>query len=238
MIFVPQPWAPVVRGWIRNYQQIDRLSRGVSEACLRRLLDAKKNALNPPTKTEGKTMTNPAISRAAFRSPVGTIHLAATPKGLAALYFDPQLDDMTGRLTARFGKLPAELSAKSAELPPLLRRAVDALGLYFAGETGALHNLPLDVAGTEFEQSVWNTLRRIETGKTTTYGEIARRLGNPKASRAVGRATGRNPVSLVIPCHRALGANHKLTGYAGGLERKEYLLGHEGVVGTLDLAAA
>lgn len=104
--------------------------------------------------------------------------------------------------------------------------AVRQLSEYFSGQR-TVFDLELGPEGTDFEHSVWNQLVRIPFGSTTTYGEIADRLGDPGASRAVGLANARNPVAIVIPCHRVIGANGDLTGYAGGLWRKKWLLAHE-----------
>ncbi len=113
---------------------------------------------------------------------------------------------------------------------PALRRAYSAqLGAYFAGELKEF-DLPLLLEGTEFQRKVWEALCGIPYGVTTSYGELARRLGEPQASRAVGLANGSNPISIVVPCHRVIGANGSLTGYGGGLERKEWLLKHEGAL--------
>lgn len=103
------------------------------------------------------------------------------------------------------------------------RRALDA---YFGGETDVVPP-PLDLHGTTFQQKVWQALRTIPAGETRSYGEIARGIGTPSAVRAVGAAIGRNPVSILVPCHRVVGSGGKLTGYAGGLERKSWLLAHE-----------
>jgi methylated-DNA-[protein]-cysteine S-methyltransferase len=113
---------------------------------------------------------------------------------------------------------------------PVLREAVAQLAAYFAGERTAF-DLPLDLqAGTPFQQSVWQALLAIPPGGTTSYSELGRRLGRPQAARAVGAAVGRNPISIVVPCHRVLGTGGALTGYAGGLERKTALLRLEGVL--------
>ena len=100
------------------------------------------------------------------------------------------------------------------------------LAAYFAGELTDF-DLPLKMIGTEFQKSVWRELLNIPYGVTITYGELAERVGNPNSSRAVGAANGRNPISIIVPCHRVIGANGKLTGYGGGMERKEWLLAHE-----------
>ena len=107
-------------------------------------------------------------------------------------------------------------------------RVRDALAAYFAGEIGALDRIEVRTGGTDFQQRVWRALRTLATGQTTTYGRLAVRIGAPKAVRAVGAANGANPVSVVVPCHRLIGANGRLTGYGGGLDRKRWLLAHEG----------
>lgn len=112
-------------------------------------------------------------------------------------------------------------------------RVADPLGVstrlraYFGGDLDALEDIAADPQGSEFQRTVWRELRRIPVGHTVSYGELARRLGRPGASRAVGMANSRNPVGIVIPCHRVIGANGTLTGYAGGVERKRWLLEHE-----------
>ena len=105
-----------------------------------------------------------------------------------------------------------------------------ALTGYFKGDLDRLGMIKWRVAGTPFQRKVWTALRNIPAGATTSYGRIAAQLGMPKATRAVGFANGSNPISVVLPCHRVIGANGSLTGYGGGLERKRWLLQHEGVV--------
>ncbi len=100
---------------------------------------------------------------------------------------------------------------------------------YFSGDLAALDAITVDPDGTAFQKQVWQALREIPVGRTTSYGKLAEELGRPKASRAVGMANARNPVALVAPCHRVIGAGGALTGYAGGLDRKRWLLRHEGV---------
>ncbi|QPG05529.1 methylated-DNA--[protein]-cysteine S-methyltransferase [Salinimonas marina] len=107
--------------------------------------------------------------------------------------------------------------------------AVAQLTEYFAGERQHF-SLPLTATGTTFQHQVWQALQDIAYGQTVSYGDIARRINNPKAVRAVGMANGRNPLAIVVPCHRVIGSNKTLTGYAGGLERKAFLLNHEGAV--------
>jgi methylated-DNA-[protein]-cysteine S-methyltransferase len=103
----------------------------------------------------------------------------------------------------------------------------EALRAYFAGELDAIDALPVDGRGTPFQRTVWRALRDIRFGETISYGELARRIANPAAVRAVGLANGANPIGIVVPCHRVIGANGTLTGYGGGLGRKRWLLAHE-----------
>ena len=116
---------------------------------------------------------------------------------------------------------------QKARAPDQLRAA---LKRYFAGDLDSLKTIKWRVAGTPFQRQVWTALRRIPVGTTTSYGVLAAQLGMPRAMRAVGFANGSNPISIVVPCHRVIGANGSLTGYGGGLERKRWLLQHEGVV--------
>ena len=157
-----------------------------------------------------------------FESPLGTLIAAATDKGLAGLWFDDQRH------------LPAELTGTAVwptdDDHPVLKRTVGQLEEYFAG-TRTTFDLPLDLShGTTFQQSVWQALLTIAPGDTASYGQISQRIGNPAAVRAVGAAVGRNPVSIVVPCHRVMSADGSLTGYAGGLHRKTALLTLEGAL--------
>ncbi len=102
-----------------------------------------------------------------------------------------------------------------------------AMRAYFDGDVGVLDSLPVASAGTEFQKTVWKTLRRIPAGETWTYGQMAKFIGDPNSTRAVGLANGSNPIGIVVPCHRVIGANGTLTGYGGGLPRKKWLLEHE-----------
>ena len=155
---------------------------------------------------------------ATYDSPMGTMLLAASDRGLAGVWFVGQ----------RHG--PDSSSWRPDPEHPVLRQAIAQLTAYFAGERVDF-DLPLDLqAGTPFQQSVWDALRSIPRGGTTSYADLARRLGRPQAARAIGAAVGRNPVSIVVPCHRVLGTGGALTGYAGGLERKTALLQLEGAL--------
>ncbi len=145
-------------------------------------------------------------------SPLGPVLLARTAHGLAGVWFDQQQHH------------PSSVwNAPTLARDPLLLRTTQLLDRYFAGEAVAF-DVRLDLHGTPFQRSVWQALLRIERGRTSTYGEIAAQLGAPRASRAVGAAVGRNPLSVIVPCHRVLGAGGALTGYAGGLARKVALL--------------
>ncbi len=150
-------------------------------------------------------------------SPVGELTLVANERGLAAILWE---NDAPGRV---------RLTALAEQLDhPVLVAAQAQLTDYFAGARKAF-DLPLDFRGTDFQKQVWAALLAIPFGETRSYAEIARAIGRPTATRAVGAANGRNPISIVAPCHRVIGANGKLTGFAGGLEAKEYLLRHEGL---------
>jgi len=162
-----------------------------------------------------------SIVQTRFESPLGSIIIAATPQGLAGLWFDGQRH------------LPPELVGPAVwptdPVHPVLKKVSQQLTEYFAGQRTQF-DVPLDLAcGTAFQQSVWQALLAIPQGGTASYGEVSQRIGKPAAVRAVGAAVGRNPVSIIVPCHRVMGANGALTGYAGGLDRKSALLRLEGV---------
>lgn len=148
-------------------------------------------------------------------SPVGALTLVASDAGLTAILWE---NDRPGRV--RLGDL------EEAPDHPVLVEAERQLAAYFAG-TRVGFDLPLDFRGTDFQKSVWQALLTIPFGETRSYAEIARQIGRPSATRAVGAANGRNPISIVAPCHRVIGTNGALTGFAGGLAAKEMLLGLE-----------
>jgi len=150
-------------------------------------------------------------------SPVGRLKLVASDKGLAAVLWEK---DSPKRVRLNI--------AGEAPDHPLLRQAEKELGEYFAGKRQRL-TVKLDAAGTDFQKKVWQALLKIPFGETRTYAQIARQVGNPRASRAVGAAIGRNPLSIIAPCHRVIGSNGALTGFAGGLGTKARLLKLEGV---------
>jgi methylated-DNA-[protein]-cysteine S-methyltransferase len=153
------------------------------------------------------------------QSPVGTVHLLASRDGLAAIYFGTQVEAMDHRF-------PPDLRGGFGRNPWLLR-AEAFLCCYFAGDLEFLPDIALDLRGTPFQLAVWQELQHIRPAETLSYSEIARRVGKPQASRAVGAAVGQNPISILVPCHRVVGASGKLTGYAGGLDLKRFLLDHE-----------
>jgi len=152
-----------------------------------------------------------------INSPLGRITLAATVDGLTHVQF--------GNST----KLPRNGAAGDENALCHLDTAERALDEYFAGRRTCFDDLVLAPAGTAFQQRVWKALRSIPHGKTATYGGIARKLHRPGAARAVGLANNRNPLAIVVPCHRVVGASGALTGYAAGLDAKAWLLRHEGV---------
>jgi methylated-DNA-[protein]-cysteine S-methyltransferase len=172
-----------------------------------------------------------------IETPVGELALVADEQGrLQALGFCTRhlrMEQVLGRRPSkqRYALVPA---TNPSGLSAAIRR-------YFQGDLTAIDDLPVVLNGTEFQRRVWRALRKIPCGETRSYGDIAKDIGNPAAVRAVGLANGANPVGIVVPCHRVIGADGTLTGYAGGIERKRWLLAHErrlGVTLELPLAAA
>ncbi len=151
-------------------------------------------------------------------SPIGDVLIAHDGQALHRL-------DFRDRLGKGWGEGPLEPATDTAPSP--FARAVAA---YFEGDLGALDDLAVHVEGGAFETTVWRALRQIACGTTWSYAKLAASIGRPKAVRAAGAANGRNPVSLVLPCHRVIGADGRLVGYGGGLERKAWLLRHEGAL--------
>ena len=128
--------------------------------------------------------------------------------------------------------LRRQYGANGFKLEPGTSPHADAIRRYFAGDLAALDALPVETAGTPFQRAVWRALRDIPCGETVSYGKLARQIGAPKAVRAVGLANGSNPIGVVVPCHRVIGADGSLTGYGGGIDRKRWLLEHEQGVAT------
>lgn len=154
-------------------------------------------------------------------TPIGVLTLIWSEKGLTGAYFKNQIPDDF-------------LKNKQGPAENPYRARFEA---YFRGEKNAFKDMALDMRGTPFQKSVWKLLLQIPEGETRCYGDLARALGRPAASRAVGWANGKNPVSIAVPCHRVIGKDGSLTGYAGGLKRKAWLLQHEGVTRQLSFVA-
>ncbi|MDH4392187.1 MAG: methylated-DNA--[protein]-cysteine S-methyltransferase [Aquabacterium sp.] len=165
-------------------------------------------------------------AQARIPTPLGTMTAAASATGLAGLWFDGQAHH------------PGTLAVATDPQHPHLQAAARALQACFDGAADPLAGVPLDLRGTAFQQAVWRALIALPRGATSTYGQIASAAGSPGAVRAAGAAIGRNPVSVLVPCHRVLGRDGSLTGYAGGLHRKTALLQAEGVQLTAGLRLA
>ncbi len=162
-----------------------------------------------------------------------TLDRVATPVGEVLLVTDGEgavraLDfaDYEARMTRLLARHAPGATLTAGRAPEPVRRAVEA---WFGGDLTALDGLVVKTGGTEFQRTVWAALRTIPAGETRSYGQLAAAIGSPRAVRAAGLANGQNPIAVIVPCHRVIGANGALTGYAGGLERKRWLLKHEGV---------
>ncbi len=149
-------------------------------------------------------------------SPIGKLKLVASEKGLVGILWE---EDRPGRV--RLSELTEDVKH------PVLVKTEEQLREYFQGQRRKF-TVPLDMRGTPFQKQVWEALLAIPFGETRSYGQLAKQLGNPDATRAVGAANGRNPVAIIAPCHRVIGSSGKLTGFAGGLEAKAHLLSLEG----------
>ena len=164
-------------------------------------------------------------------TPIGQLVLVADARGRlrATDWTDPMgsAPRLLQQLTSRYQAKVALITARNPG------GATDALNAYFAGDLGAIDTLSVEARGTPFQREVWSALRDIPCGTTISYAELARRIGRPSAVRAVGLANGANPISIVVPCHRVIGADGSLTGYGGGIERKRWLLAHEGSLPAL-----
>ena len=163
----------------------------------------------------------PARYRAVIPTPIGPLHAIASDEGLCALDFDHRAASFAPFDDARDGN------------HPMLHLTAHELGAYFSGESMAF-TIRVDLHGTDFQRRVWRALRTIPAGETRSYAAVARAIGSPDAVRAVGMANGANRIAIVVPCHRVIGSDGKLTGYGGGIERKRWLLEHEGAL-TSDL---
>ena len=163
-----------------------------------------------------------AIRLTCVGSPIGDLALAAGPSGgLCLVRYGAADADVTATLRRWYGAAPIEVHPDPAGVATALDR-------YFAGDVAALDGIDVELNGTDFQRRVWTALRGVRAGTTVSYSDIARSIGAAAAVRAVGAANGANPVALVVPCHRILGQNGTLTGYGGGLDRKRWLLQHEG----------
>lgn len=169
-----------------------------------------------------KKMQPDAFTLDRIATPVGEVLLVTDADG-AVRAFD--FTDYEARMMKLLARHYGEVRLTPGRAPEPVRAAIVA---YFNGDLTALDGLPVKTGGTDFQRAVWAALRTIPAGQTWSYGQLAQAIGKPAAVRAVGLANGANPIGVIVPCHRVVGANGTLTGYAGGLERKRWLLAHEG----------
>jgi methylated-DNA-[protein]-cysteine S-methyltransferase len=164
------------------------------------------------------------LFRSQIVTPIGEMYAIASEEALCALEFDGprRRDRLAARLQHWFP--PHEIEHRES---PIIERVRAWLADYFDGRSASVTSIPLDFHGAEFERRVWRALLEIPPGETTSYGAIAKSLGSAGAARAVGLANGANPIAIIVPCHRVIGSSGSLTGYGGGLERKQWLLDHE-----------
>jgi methylated-DNA-[protein]-cysteine S-methyltransferase len=167
-----------------------------------------------------------SVDVATIESPVGPLTIAARDRRVCAVFFGADRRPVERWLERRFGAVEWRHAGDPGG-------AAAALQAYFDGELRAVDAIDVDTGGTPFQQSVWSALRTIGPGTTVSYGALARSIGWPDAARAVGAANGANPIAVVIPCHRVIGTAGTLVGYGGGLERKQWLLAHEGAISPL-----
>lgn len=166
---------------------------------------------------------------ASIPTPLGALNAALHGDAVVALAFADSWARVEDFVRRRFGAFETQ--------PSVAPSVAAAVTRYFEGDLEALRDLPIDPGGTDFQRAVWGELRRVPVGGTVFYGDLARAIGSPGAARAVGAACGANPIWLGIPCHRALGNDGHLTGYAGGVARKRWLLAHEGALPAPDAYA-
>ena len=194
-------------GSVRRFNEVFAAVHGETPAARRR-------------RTSGAPIMQLTLAR--YHAPAFDLLIVTDGDGvLRALDFGDFAERMHRLLARHYG----DFALADGAAPTVVTAALDA---YFAGELAALDTVPVATGGTLFQQSVWAALRRIPAGQTSGYGALAAALGNPGAARAVGLANGMNPIGIVVPCHRVIGASGALTGYAGGVERKRWLLQHEG----------
>lgn len=156
-----------------------------------------------------------------MESPIGRLRLTATDRGLCGVHMQDHAHLPPGP--------PAGTEVSGADVPEVIAQAMEELRGYFAGRRTTF-SVPLDAPGTDFQHRVWDRLAGIPYGTTLSYGQLAAELGDPHLTRAVGAANGRNPVSIIVPCHRVIGSTGSMTGYGGGIDRKLFLLRLEGVL--------
>jgi methylated-DNA-[protein]-cysteine S-methyltransferase len=167
------------------------------------------------------------LHSSALSTPIGCLTLVSRDEVLIAVAFEGEEEAMRRWLARRLGRIQLE---NRADLPG----AASILREYFEGDLAALDRVKVDTGGTPFQQEVWSELRRIRVGTTISYASLAARVGRPAAIRAVGAANGSNPIPVIIPCHRVIAADGTLCGYGGGLDRKRWLLTHEGALPTAE----
>jgi methylated-DNA-[protein]-cysteine S-methyltransferase len=173
-------------------------------------------------------MAPTTLQLGSIASPIGDLLVATLRDAVCAIAFEGGEADAERYLARRHGAI----AKVPGRVPAHVRDALDG---YFEGDLAAFDGIEVVAKGTAFQERVWNALRKIPAGRTASYADIAQRIGQPTAVRAVGLANGQNPVPIIIPCHRIIGRDGSLTGFGGGLERKAWLLRHEGALDTLDL---
>ncbi len=165
-------------------------------------------------------MGNMILEVAEMDTPIGELRVIQSSRGVCALAFVDSFELPAKQLRRRFGSV-------SFQKGPDSHGIVSRLAAYLDGDVAPLRGVPVDIEGTPFQLEVWKALRQIPDGETRSYKAVAEEIGRPRAVRAVGAAIGRNPAWIVVPCHRVVGSDGSLTGYAGGLDRKQWLLDHE-----------
>lgn len=203
-------------GSVRRFNELYRAVHGETPGGRRARVNGDRRL------TKGNAMSF-ILSR--YAAPEAELLLVTDGETLRALDFA----DFEGRMRTLLARHYGAVDLVDGPLPATIARALDA---YFAGDLAALDAVPVATGGSDFQRAVWAALRTIPAGTTTGYGALAAALGRPGAARAVGLANGSNPIGIVVPCHRVIGANGTLTGYAGGIARKEWLLRHEGALRT------
>jgi O-6-methylguanine DNA methyltransferase len=200
-------------GSVRRFNEVFAAVHGETPAARRRREVARRMRM------QGTQHMHLTLTR--YAAPVAELLVVSDAEGrLRALDFADYEERMRRLLARHYGEVRLAEGAAPAAI-------IAALDAYFAGDLDALASVPVATGGTAFQKSVWAALRQIPVGETLGYGALAARLGKPGAARAVGLANGLNPIGIVVPCHRVIGASGTLTGYAGGVERKAWLLAHE-----------